>query len=192
MPEINPVLGQVGKGFAAFLAPPGPEVVRFTVGQPDFDTPQLVVDEAKAALDRGETAYTRPQGSEVLCKAVKDHLMQFEIDVLANDVVVTPGCKQALFYSMMAVLAPGDEVLSALACLAILRRYGEAHGGITGSCTGASGQLPPRLRRTRKARDGEDESHHPQLPQQPDRGRLHPRRNATARRVCCGARPLDP
>ena len=111
MPEINPVLGQVGKGFAAFLAPPGPEVVRFTVGQPDFDTPQLVVDEAKAALDRGETAYTRPQGSEVLCKAVKEHLMQFEIDVLANDVVVTPGCKQALFYSMMAVLAPGDEVL---------------------------------------------------------------------------------
>ena len=71
MPEINPVLSQVGIGFAAFLAPPGPEVIRFTVGQPDFGTPQPVVDEAKAALDRGETAYTRPQGTVALCDAVE-------------------------------------------------------------------------------------------------------------------------
>ena len=63
MPEINSALGNVGIGFAAFLSPPGPEVIRFTVGQPDFDTPQPVVDEAKAALDRGETAYTRTLGS---------------------------------------------------------------------------------------------------------------------------------
>ena len=111
MPELNPNLSAVGTGFAAFLAPPGPEVVRFTVGQPDFDTPQPVVDEAKAALDRGETAYTRPQGSEALCAAVRKHLTQFEIDVRAEDVVVTPGCKQALLYGMLAVLAPGDEVL---------------------------------------------------------------------------------
>ena len=111
MPEVNPVLAQVGSGFAAFLAPPGPEVVRFTVGQPDFDTPLPVVNEAKAALDRGETAYTRPQGSEAVCEAVQSHLAQFDIDVLAQNVVVTPGCKQALFYGMMAVLAPGDEAL---------------------------------------------------------------------------------
>ena len=36
--------------------------MRFTVGQPDLDTPAPIVDEAKASLDRGETAYTRPQG----------------------------------------------------------------------------------------------------------------------------------
>lgn len=111
MPSLNPRLDSVGSGFAAFLAPPGPEVIRFTVGQPDFDTPQPVVDEAKAALDRGETAYTRPQGSESLCAAVANHLTQFNIEVLADDVVVTPGCKQALLYGMMAVLAPGDDVL---------------------------------------------------------------------------------
>jgi aspartate/methionine/tyrosine aminotransferase len=111
MPELNPNLELVGSGFAAFLAPPGPEVVRFTVGQPDFDTPQPIIDEAKAALDRGETAYTRPQGSEALCTAVANHLTRFNIDVLSDDVVVTPGCKQALLYGMMAVLAPGDEVL---------------------------------------------------------------------------------
>ena len=111
MPKLNPNLAHVGSGFAAFLAPPGPEVVRFTVGQPDFDTPAPVVAEAKAALDRGETAYTRPQGSPSLCEAVKTHLARFEIDVLSDDVVVAPGCKQALLYGMMAVMAPGDEVL---------------------------------------------------------------------------------
>ncbi len=111
MPSLNPRLDSVGSGFAAFLAPPGPEVIRFTVGQPDFDTPQPIVDEAKAALDRGETAYTRPQGSESLCAAVANHLTQFNIEVLSDDVVVTPGCKQALLYGMMAVLAPGDDVL---------------------------------------------------------------------------------
>lgn len=111
MPELNPNLDLVGSGFAAFLAPPGPEVVRFTVGQPDFDTPLPVVDAAKAALDRGETAYTRPQGSETLCEAVRDHLGQFQIDVKSEDVVVTPGCKQALLYGMMATIDAGDEVL---------------------------------------------------------------------------------
>ena len=111
MPKLNPVLDLVGSGFAAFLAPPGPEVIRFTVGQPDFDTPITVVDEAVASLRRGETAYTRPQGSESLCKGVADHLAQYSIDVNADDVVITPGCKQALLYGMFAVLEPGDEVL---------------------------------------------------------------------------------
>ena len=111
MPELNPKLDLVGSGFAAFLAPPGPEVVRFTVGQPDFDTPLPVVDAAKAALDRGETTYTRPQGSETLCLAVAEHLKQFNIHTDANDVVITPGCKQALLYGMMATVEAGDEVL---------------------------------------------------------------------------------
>jgi len=111
MPKLNPVLDLVGSGFAAFLAPPGPEVIRFTVGQPDFDTPITVVDEAVASLRRGETAYTRPQGSEPLCQGVADHLAQYSIDVNADDVVITPGCKQALLYGMFAVLEPGDEVL---------------------------------------------------------------------------------
>jgi len=111
MPKLNPVLDLVGSGFAAFLAPPGPEVIRFTVGQPDFDTPITVVDEAVASLRRGETAYTRPQGSESLCQGVADHLAQYSIDVNADDVVITPGCKQALLYGMFAVLEPEDEVL---------------------------------------------------------------------------------
>jgi len=111
VPNLNPVLDRIGSGFAAFLAPPGPEVIRFTVGQPDFDTPRPVVDEAIAALERGETTYTRPQGSESLCNGVAKHLTRYGIEVNGEDVVITPGCKQALLYAMLAVLEPGDEVL---------------------------------------------------------------------------------
>tara|TARA_B100001250_G_scaffold408697_1_gene431565 strand:- start:1418 stop:2554 length:1137 start_codon:yes stop_codon:yes gene_type:complete len=111
MPHINKNIGSVGTGFASFLAPPSPDVVRFTVGQPDFDTPAAVVDSAKAALDRGETTYTRTQGSPELCKAVSKHLETHGIEVDSSNVVIAPGCKQAVLYAMMATLDPGDEVL---------------------------------------------------------------------------------
>ena len=47
MPQLNRNIANVGTGFAAFLTPPGPEVIRFTVGQPDFATPLPVVEAAK-------------------------------------------------------------------------------------------------------------------------------------------------
>jgi len=111
LPNLNSAFSQIGRGFAAFLAPPAPDVIRFTVGQPDFDTPEPVVDAAIDALKRGETTYTRSQGSETLCQAVSQHLSKFDINVDGKDVVISPGCKQALLYSMMAVIEPGDEVL---------------------------------------------------------------------------------
>ena len=111
MPNLNSAFSQIGRGFAAFLAPPAPDVIRFTVGQPDFDTPEPIVDAAIHALKRGETTYTRSQGSETLCQAVSQHLSKFDINVDGKDVVISPGCKQALLYSMMAVIEPGDEVL---------------------------------------------------------------------------------
>jgi len=111
LPRLNSNINRVGTGFAAFLSPPGPEVIRFTVGQPDFDTPDKVVESAKASLDRGETAYTRTQGSPELCQAVAEHLTKHKIQIDANNIVVAPGCKQAVLYAMMATLDPGDEVL---------------------------------------------------------------------------------
>ena len=111
MPEVNKNIKDVGTGFASFLSPPGPEVVRFTVGQPDFDTPEAIVQSAKDSLDRGETAYTRTQGSEELCSAVSNHLKIHDISIPSKDIVIAPGCKQAVLYAMMATLDPGDEIL---------------------------------------------------------------------------------
>ncbi len=111
LPTLNSAFSEIGRGFAAFMTPPSPDVIRFTVGQPDFDTPAPVVEAAIASLKRGETTYTRSQGSETLCQAVSQHLSKFEINIDPNDVVIAPGCKQALLYSMMAVVEPGDEVI---------------------------------------------------------------------------------
>ena len=111
MPEISPAFSLIGRGFAAYLAPPSPDVVRFTVGQPDFDTPETVVQSAIDALQRGETAYTRSQGSVSLCEAVTKHLGTLGIDSNPDDVVIAPGCKQALLYALMTAVTPEDEVL---------------------------------------------------------------------------------
>ena len=111
MPSINRRLADVGRGFAAFLTPPPEGVVRFSVGQPDFKTPDVVVSAAKDALDQGLHGYTRSQGSEELCTAVCNHLSQYGINADAEDIVITPGCKQALLYAMMTCLNPGDEVI---------------------------------------------------------------------------------
>lgn len=111
MPDVNKNIKNVGTGFASFLSPPGPGVIRFTVGQPDFDTPQPIVQSAKDSLDRGETTYTRTQGSEELCSAVSSHLRRYDISIPSEDIVISPGCKQAILYAMMATLDPGDEVL---------------------------------------------------------------------------------
>ena len=111
MPSMNSNIGDIGRGFAAFLSPPPEGVVRFTVGQPDFRTPQPVVDAAKAALDEGLHGYTRSQGTEEICQAVANYLTKYNLDVDHNDVLVSPGCKQALLYAMMSCLNPGDEVL---------------------------------------------------------------------------------
>jgi len=111
VPSVNSNIGDIGRGFAAFLAPPPEDVIRFTVGQPDFRTPQSVVDTAKKALDDGLHGYTRSQGSEEVCDAVATHLSKYGLDVNPLDVVISPGCKQSLLYAMMTCLNPGDEVI---------------------------------------------------------------------------------
>ena len=111
MPSLNTNIGSIGRGFAAFLAPPPEDVIRFTVGQPDFRTPTPVVENAKQALDDGLHGYTRSQGSEEVCEAVAVHLKKYQLDVDPLDVVISPGCKQALLYAMMTCLNPGDEVI---------------------------------------------------------------------------------
>ena len=112
MPSMNQHLDGVGKGFADFLVPPPEGVIRFTVGQPDFVTPENIREVAIQSIRDGETSYTRPGGSEELCKTVSRFLDErYDIKVGWEDVVVTPGCKQAILYALMGLGNPGDEVL---------------------------------------------------------------------------------
>ena len=90
MPQLNNNIDNVGTGFAAFLSPPGPEVIRFTVGQPDFDTPTKIVDSAKAALDRGETAYTRTQRLSRIMSLPFPIISQHTISISIQKILLLP------------------------------------------------------------------------------------------------------
>jgi aspartate/methionine/tyrosine aminotransferase len=112
LPELNANIDSVGRGFADFLASPPEGVIRFTVGQPDFVTSEAIREKAVEEIRAGNTFYTRSSGSPSLCRELSKWLdAQFNIDVDEEDIVITPGCKQALFYGFLGLGNPGDEVL---------------------------------------------------------------------------------
>ncbi len=89
----------------------GEPVIGFSVGEPDFDTPDHVKAAAKAALDAGHTKYTPGPGIPALREAVaRYHQERNGIPCRANNVLVTP-TKQAVAMSLLALVDQGDEVI---------------------------------------------------------------------------------
>ena len=112
MPNVSSRYEGLGVGFAPYLQPPGPEVVRWTVGEPGFNTPSEIINAAIKELNNGNTKYTRGAGSMELCQSVTDYLFEKHgIETKAENVVITPGAKQALLYSFMITTMPGDEAI---------------------------------------------------------------------------------
>ncbi|WP_275883697.1 pyridoxal phosphate-dependent aminotransferase [Halorhabdus sp. BNX81] len=96
---------------AAELEANGVDVVDLSVGEPDFDTPENVKDAAKEAMDAGNTGYTPSDGIPELKDAIveklhADGLTQYE----SENVLVTPGGKQALYEVFQSLIDDGDEV----------------------------------------------------------------------------------
>lgn len=97
---------------ASELKSQGNDVISFSLGEPDFDTPKHIIDEAKASLDRGETHYTPSPGIPALREAIAEKLkVENNIETTKNNIIVTPGAKQAIFEVMLAVLDEGDEAI---------------------------------------------------------------------------------
>lgn len=89
------------------------DVIRLSVGEPDFDTPDFIRDAAKKAIDDGFTHYSPASGYEDLRKAVAEKL-QRENGISYNhetDIVITPGSASGIYLAMLTLLDPGDEVL---------------------------------------------------------------------------------
>ena len=85
MPAVSSRFDGLGVGFAQYLQPPGPDVVRLTVGEPGFETPRQIIDEAIRGLENGDTKYTRGAGAIELCKAVSEYLgFHHSIDLCYN------------------------------------------------------------------------------------------------------------
>ena len=74
MPNVSSRYDGLGVGFAPYLQPPGPEVVRWTVGEPGFDTPSEIIEAAIKELNERNTKYTRGAGSMELCQSVAEYL----------------------------------------------------------------------------------------------------------------------
>src|SRR5438309_334045 len=97
---------------ARALEAQGRSVIHLEIGEPDFPTPPHVVEAAKQALDEGWTHYGPTQGQPELREAIAAHISRTRgISVGPQHVSVVPGGKPIIFFPMLALLEPGDEVI---------------------------------------------------------------------------------
>jgi aspartate aminotransferase len=97
---------------AAKLRDEGIDIISFSNGEPDFDTPTHIKDEAKASLDRGFTKYTPVAGIPKLRDAISRKLSrENELEYPSDTITVTCGAKQAIANALLAIIDPGDEVV---------------------------------------------------------------------------------
>jgi aspartate aminotransferase len=97
---------------AKALAASGVDVVNFTAGEPDFDTPEHIKEACIAALRAGKTKYSPTPGIPALRQAVADrYKAEHGLEVAPAQVVVSPGGKFSCYLAVLAVCSPGDEVI---------------------------------------------------------------------------------
>ena len=90
----------------------GKKVLHFEIGEPDFDTPEIVKDEAKKSLDENFTHYVASQGIIELREAVCEYIEKTRnFKPTPEQVLIVPGVKPGIFYSMLALINEGDEVI---------------------------------------------------------------------------------
>lgn len=106
------------EGAYAFLAKAqqleakGREIIHLEIGQPDFQTFDNIALSGIRAIANGQTRYTPPAGITPLREAIANYTGQrIGMSINANQVIVGPGAKPLLFFPMMALLEPGDEVI---------------------------------------------------------------------------------
>jgi aspartate/methionine/tyrosine aminotransferase len=105
--KIREVLGKVEE-----LRKQGVHITDFSIGRPDFDTPEHIKNAAKDALDKGLIHYTASQGTRAFQEAVCHRLKEdFALELEPDCVLATIGASQAIYLAFQGILDPGDEVL---------------------------------------------------------------------------------
>ena len=90
----------------------GLNVISFSAGEPDFDTPQFIKDAAKLAIDQGFTKYTPTSGILELKEAICNKLDQENgLTYHPDEIIVSCGAKHSLYNAIITLCDPGDEVL---------------------------------------------------------------------------------
>jgi aspartate aminotransferase len=106
-PSSTTAMGQKAKA----LASSGVDVVDFSIGEPDFQTPQFVGQAGMRAIEAGRTKYTDVAGEGELREAIaQKYRREQRAEVARENVIVTAGAKQAVFNVCQALFEEGDEV----------------------------------------------------------------------------------
>src|SRR6516164_6684678 len=97
---------------ARALEKQGRSVIHLEIGEPDFPTPAHIVEAGKQALDEGWTKYGPTAGMPELRESIARYISRTrKISVGPESVCVVPGAKPIMFFSMIALLDEGDEVI---------------------------------------------------------------------------------
>lgn len=97
---------------ARALEAQGKPIIHLEIGEPDFDTPQNIRQAASEALEQGYTHYSGSTGIPELRQAIAKYAgAQRGLKFDPENVVVTPGAKPIMFYTIMALIESGDEVI---------------------------------------------------------------------------------
>jgi aspartate aminotransferase len=97
---------------ARALEKQGKEIIHLEIGEPDFDTPANVVEAGVDALHKGWTHYGPAAGLPDLRQTIADYVSRTRnVPVASEEVVVVPGGKPIIFFTMLALIEAGDEVI---------------------------------------------------------------------------------
>ena len=97
---------------AQALEAAGRDIVHLEIGEPDFPTPKHIIEAGKAALDAGHTKYGPTPGIPELRESVARYVSRTRgIPVKMEEVSIVPGGKPTMYFTMTALLEPGDEVI---------------------------------------------------------------------------------
>jgi len=112
MENLSPSVTMAITALGRELKAQGRDILSFSAGEPDFDTPQVIKDAAKKAIDEGHTKYTAVEGTiatkqAIINKLKRDHGLDYEL----GDIVVSNGAKHSLFNLCQLLIEEGDEVV---------------------------------------------------------------------------------
>src|SRR5947199_232831 len=97
---------------ARALEAKGRDIVHLEIGEPDFDTPDNIISAATDALHKGFTHYGPSCGLPQLQEAIAQHVSETRrVSVTPEEVVVVPGGKPIIFFTILALAEEGDEVI---------------------------------------------------------------------------------
>ena len=125
----------------------GVDVVSFGAGEPDFNTPENIINAAIKAMKDGKTKYTPASGilelKETICKKFKK---DNNLDYKPCQITISTGAKQCLANAFMAILNPGDEVLTFSPFFGEYNNYVKNFDGVLVPVQSEEGTFQPNLR----------------------------------------------